>query len=121
MSFMKRTFDRMSKMFDTMEQEMDDVFDTMNKDMENATKGADLGPLPDNVVETVTEETETKPDGTVIHRKVTRRSAIKPTVKEGERTDPHKFVASRTGRFKGPPSETCEHCGHDPRNTIHEV
>jgi hypothetical protein len=35
-------------------------------------------------------------------------------------TTPHMFEACMSGRFKGPASETCEHCGTDPRNTIHE-
>lgn len=32
---------------------------------------------------------------------------------------PHRFEARTTDRFAGPPHETCEHCGRDPRNTIH--
>ncbi len=32
---------------------------------------------------------------------------------------PHAFEARTTNRFVGPSHETCEHCGRDPRNTIH--
>lgn len=34
---------------------------------------------------------------------------------------PHVFVARTTDRFSGPREETCEYCGTDPRNGIHEV
>lgn len=36
-------------------------------------------------------------------------------------TTPHKFEARTTDRFPGPIHETCEHCGKDPRNTIHKL
>ncbi len=100
-------------MFSTMEKEMDDVFDSMNKEMDEAFKNTE--PTADGSMETVTE-TETKPDGTVTHRKITRR-----VIKKVERSSNHKFVARRTDAFQGPPEETCEHCGKDPRNIIHEV
>lgn len=38
-----------------------------------------------------------------------------------EVTTPHKFEARTTDRFPGPIHETCEHCGKDPRNTIHKL
>jgi len=38
-----------------------------------------------------------------------------------EVTTPHEFEVRTTKRFAGPAHETCEHCGKDPRNTIHEV
>lgn len=34
---------------------------------------------------------------------------------------PHKFEVRTTNRFIGPVHETCEHCGRDPRNTVHAV
>ncbi len=71
-----KTFTRMRTMFSTMEKEMDDVFDSMNKEMDEAFK--DTKASADGDVETVTE-TETKPDGTVIHRKITRRVATSST------------------------------------------
>lgn len=33
----------------------------------------------------------------------------------------HAFARNRTGTFQGPPDETCEHCGRDPRNIVHDV
>lgn len=32
---------------------------------------------------------------------------------------PHVFEPRTTKRFTGPAHETCEHCGRDPRNTLH--
>lgn len=34
---------------------------------------------------------------------------------------PHNFERRTTDAFCGPPDETCEHCGHDPRNVAHET
>jgi len=34
---------------------------------------------------------------------------------------PHNFRQDLSRRFKGPPSETCELCGRDPRNTVHRL
>lgn len=42
----------------------------------------------------------------------------------GEREEvqtPHAFEPRTTKRFQGPVLETCEHCGKDPRNVIHDV
>lgn len=36
-------------------------------------------------------------------------------------TEPHTFEAKTTKRWEGPAHETCEHCGKDPRNSVHEV
>lgn len=33
----------------------------------------------------------------------------------------HTFVRRISNRFQGPPDETCELCGCDPRNTIHRI
>lgn len=70
-----KTFSRMTKMFSNMEKEMNEVFDAMDKEMNEAMKPA--SDLPEGTTEVVTEETETKPDGTIIHRKVTRRTTVK--------------------------------------------
>jgi hypothetical protein len=37
-----------------------------------------------------------------------------------DRGSAHPFVTRVTDRFAGPPSETCEVCGTDPRNVMHE-
>lgn len=33
----------------------------------------------------------------------------------------HAFEPKSTSRFEGPRDETCEHCGTDPRNVVHEA
>ena len=70
-----RTFSKMTRVFSSMEKDMDDMFKTMDEEFEQAFKDDPPKKLEKGAVETVTEETETRPDGTVIRRKVTRRTS----------------------------------------------
>ncbi len=75
MKSLKKTLEDMKAMFDSTMKSIENSFEGF-EDFDDITGEFDLADLDGEVVEKKTEETETRPDGTVIKRSTTTRRVM---------------------------------------------